>query len=72
MTHPSTPAGRKTTTSHSVEPSLQGTLSKGPDWYDTDAMIKLPAKTQSVVIATRQRRQPSPLHLQLTLEKDTH
>ena len=53
----------------SVETSLQGSLSEISDWCDTSAMILHPAKTKSMVSATRQRHKLRPLQLQLTLEK---
>ena len=48
---------------------LQGSLSGVSDWCDTNAMIIHPAKTKSMVTATQQRHQLSPLQLQLLLEK---
>ncbi|WP_295438308.1 hypothetical protein, partial [Thiolapillus sp.] len=52
-----------------VETSLQGRLSEVADWCGSNSMIIHPAKTKSMVIATRQKHQLSPLQLKLTLEK---
>ena len=52
-----------------VETSLQGSLNKVADWCGSNSMIIHPAKTKSMVIATGQKHQVSPLQLKLTLEK---
>ena len=52
-----------------VEMSLQGNLNEVADWCGSNSIIIHPAKTKSVVIATRQKYQLSPLQLKLTLEK---
>uniref|UniRef100_UPI003AF8C29E reverse transcriptase domain-containing protein n=1 Tax=Thiolapillus sp. TaxID=2017437 RepID=UPI003AF8C29E len=52
-----------------VETSLQGSLNEVADWCGSNSMIIHPAKTKSMVIATRQKHQLSPLQLKLTLEK---
>ena len=52
-----------------VGTSLQGSLDDVADWCGPNSMIIHPAITQSMVIATRQKHQLSPLQLKLTLEK---
>ena len=52
-----------------VETALQGSLIEVADWYDSDEIIIHPAKTKSMVIATRKKHQLSPPQLTLILEK---
>ena len=52
-----------------VETALHGSLSEGSDWCGSNSMIIHPAKTKSMVIATRQKHYLSPLQLKLTVEK---
>ena len=52
-----------------VETSLQGSLSEVADWCDSNSMTLHPAKTKSMVTATRRKHQLIPLQLKLTLEK---
>ena len=66
MTHPSI-SGKKNI--QLVETSLQGSLNEVADWCGSNSMTIHPAKTKSMVIATRQKHQLSPLQLKLTLEK---
>ena len=49
--------------------SLQGSLNEVADWCGSNSAIIHLAKTKSIVIATRQKHQLSPLQLKLTLEK---
>ena len=53
----------------SVETSLQGSLNEVADWCGCNSMIIHTAKTKSMVTATRQKHQLSPLQFKLTLGK---
>ena len=50
---------------------LQKSINEVSDWCDKNAMILHPAKTNSMLLATRQKHQLRPLILNLSL-KDNH
>ena len=50
---------------------LQRSINETSDWCDNNAMILHPAKTKSMLLATRQKYQLHPLRLNLSL-KDSH
>ena len=54
-----------------VRNELQKSINEVSDWCDKNAMILHPAKTKSMLLATRQKRQLRPLILNLSL-KDNH
>ena len=55
----------------SIETSLQGSFSEISDWCDTSAMILHPAKTKSMVFATRLRHvQPQPTLKKIHIEQE--
>ena len=54
-----------------VQNELQRSINEASDWCDNNAMILHPAKTKSMLLATRQKHQLRPLHLNLSL-KDSH
>ena len=54
-----------------VQNELQKSINKVSDWCDKNAMILHPAKTKSMLLATRQKHQFRPLILNLRL-KDNH
>ena len=51
----------------SVETRLQKSLNKISSWCDDNSMVVNPTKTESMVVATRQKRQVNTLALNLTL-----
>ena len=54
-----------------VQNELQKSINEVSDWCDKNAMILHPAKTKSMLLATRQKHQLRPLILNLSL-KDNH
>ena len=54
-----------------VQNELQKSINEVSDWCDKNAMILHPAKTKSILLATRQKHQLRPLILNLNL-KDNH
>ena len=54
-----------------VQNELQKSINEVSDWCDKNAMILHPAKTKSILLATRQKHQLRPLILNLSL-KDNH
>ena len=54
-----------------VQNELQRSINEASDWCDHNAMSLHPAKTKSMLLATRQKYQLHPLHLNLSLN-DTH
>jgi len=54
-----------------VQNELQRIINKASDWCDNNAMILHPAKTKGMLLATRQKYQLRPLHLNLSF-KDNH
>ncbi|WP_419586858.1 reverse transcriptase domain-containing protein, partial [Thiolapillus sp.] len=54
-----------------VQSELQKSINEVSDWCDKNAMILHPAKTKSMLLATRQKHQLRPLILNLNL-KDNH
>ena len=54
-----------------VQKELQRSIDEASDWCDNNAMILHPVKTKSMLLATRQKHQLRPLHLNLSL-KDSH
>ena len=51
-----------------VQRELQRSINEASDWCDKNAMILHPAKTKSVLLATRQKRQLRLLHLNVSLK----
>ena len=49
-----------------VEKELQRSINEASDWCDNNAMILHPAKTKSMLLATRQKHQLRPLHFNLS------
>ena len=56
---------------HTVQKELQRSINEASDWCDNNAMILPPTTTKSLLLATRQKHQLCPLHLNLSLN-DTH
>ena len=56
---------------HTVQKELQRSINEASDWCDNNAMILSPTTTKSLLLATRQKYQLCPLHLNLSLN-DTH
>ena len=54
-----------------VQNELQRSINEASDWCDNNPMILHPAKTKSMLLTTRQKRQLRLLHLNLSL-KDSH
>ena len=54
-----------------VQKELQRSINEAYDWCDNNAMILHPAKTKRTLLATREKHQLRPLHLNLSLN-DTH
>ena len=54
-----------------IQNELRRSINEASDWCDNNAMILHPAKTKSLLLATRQKHQLCPLHLNLSLN-DTH
>ena len=54
-----------------VQNELQKSINEASDWCDKTAMILHPAKTKSMLLATRQKHQLRPLILNLSLN-DNH
>ena len=54
---------------HTVQKELQRSINEASDWCDNNAMILHPAKIKSMLLATRQKHQLRPFHLNL---KDSH
>ena len=52
-----------------VQKELQRSINEASDWCDNNAMILHPVKTKRMLLATRQKHQLRPLHLNL---KDSH
>ena len=48
-----------------VQNELRRSINEASDWCDNNAMILHPAKTKSLLLATRQKHQLRPLHLSL-------
>ena len=53
-----------------VENELQKSINEVSDWCSKNAMVLHPAKTESVLLATRQKQQLRPLNLNLSLKAD--
>ena len=51
-----------------VQKELQRSINEASDWCDNNAMILNPAETKSMLLATRQKHQLRPLHLNLSLK----
>ena len=54
-----------------VQKEIQRSINEASDRCDNNAMILHPAKTKCMLLATRQKHQLCPLHLNLSLN-DTH
>ena len=54
-----------------VQNELQRSVNEASDWCNKNALILHPAKTKSMLLTTRQKRQLRLLHLNLSL-KDSH
>ena len=54
-----------------VQKELQRSINEASDWCDNNVVIFHPAKTKSMLLATRQKYQLRPLHLNHSL-KDSH
>ena len=54
-----------------VQNELQRIINEASDWYDNNAIFLQPAKSKSMLLATRRKHQLRPLHLHLNL-KDSH
>ena len=54
-----------------VQKELQRSINEAYDWCDNNAMILHPPTTKCLLLATRQKHQLCPLHLNLSLN-DTH
>ncbi|MCB4759110.1 MAG: hypothetical protein LGB58_00015 [Sulfurovum sp.] len=55
---------------HWIENELQKSINEVSDWCSKNAMVLHPAKTKSMLLATRQKRQLRPLNLNLSLKAD--
>ena len=53
-----------------AENELQKSINEVSDWCSKNAMVLHPAKTESVLLATRQKQQLRPLNLNLSLKAD--
>ena len=51
-----------------VQKELQRSINDASNWCESNARILHPAKTNSMLLATRQKHQLRPLHLNLSLQ----